>query len=159
MSNRGQNLPFTPFRPLAWFLIGSFAFVLSFRALSFPLFTSLKRCLPFASYLHGISILRGFIVLSNTFYISALSFNHGANLRLFRRIANRLFSLTYKRQNPGFVFRGFYALLSVYKPYRAYGYVCVCFVFPNRPTTGVQLPCFARASVRIRFRVIRGRIL
>ena len=32
-----------------------------------------------------------------------LSFNHGANLRLFRRIANRLFSLTYKRQNPGFV--------------------------------------------------------
>lgn len=47
MSNRGQNLPFTPFRPLAWFLIGSFAFVLSFRALSFPLFTSLKRCLPF----------------------------------------------------------------------------------------------------------------
>lgn len=47
MSNRGQNLPFTPFRPLAWFLIGSFAFVLSFRALSFPLFTSLKRCWPF----------------------------------------------------------------------------------------------------------------
>jgi hypothetical protein len=47
MSNRGQNLPFTPFRPLAWFLIGSFTFVLSFRALSFPLFTSLKRCLPF----------------------------------------------------------------------------------------------------------------
>lgn len=39
-----ENLPFTPFRPLAWFLIGSFAFVLSFRALSFPLFTSLKRC-------------------------------------------------------------------------------------------------------------------
>lgn len=47
MSNRGQNLPFTPFCPLAWFLIGSFTFVLSFRALSFPLFTSLKRCLPF----------------------------------------------------------------------------------------------------------------
>lgn len=69
MSNRGQNLPFTPFHPLAWFLIGSFAFVLSFRALSFPLFTSLKRCLPFASYLHGIFILRGFFVLSNTFYI------------------------------------------------------------------------------------------
>ena len=27
MSNRGQNLTFTPFRPLALFLIGSFAFV------------------------------------------------------------------------------------------------------------------------------------
>jgi hypothetical protein len=74
MSNRGQNLPFTPFRPLAWFLIGSFAFVLLFRALSFPLFTSLKRSGPFASYLHGISILRGFIVLSNIFYISAVIF-------------------------------------------------------------------------------------
>lgn len=35
-----------------------------------------------------------------------LSFNHGANLRLFRRIAKRLYSHVYKRQNPGFVFRG-----------------------------------------------------
>ena len=38
-----------------------------------------------------------------------LSFNHGANLRLFRYIANGLSFHVYKRQNPGFCFRGFYA--------------------------------------------------
>nr|DAQ23197.1 MAG TPA: hypothetical protein [Caudoviricetes sp.] len=32
----------------------------------------LKTCLPFTSYLRGISILRGFIVLSDTLYISAV---------------------------------------------------------------------------------------
>lgn len=107
MSNRGQNLPFTTFRPLAWFLIGSFAFFLSFRALSFPLFASLKRCLPFCKLFARNFHFKRLYCLIQLFSISLrLSFNHGANLRLFCRVANRLFSLTYKLQNPGFAFRG-----------------------------------------------------
>lgn len=107
MSNRGQNLPFTTFRPLAWFLIGSFAFFLSFRALSFPLFASLKRCLPFCKlFARNFHFKRLYCLIQYFLYLGGYLLTTGQIYGFFRRIANRLFSLTYKRQNPGFAFRG-----------------------------------------------------
>lgn len=81
-----------------WFLSGSLCLFLSRP--------SLKRVYPLQVICGEFPFYEAFVINSILLLSLWLSFNHGANLRVFRGIAKPLLSHVYKRQNPGFVFRG-----------------------------------------------------
>lgn len=136
MSNRGQNLPFTPFRPLAWFLIGSFAFVLSFRALSFPLFTSLKRCLPFCKlFARNFHFKRLFCLIQYFLYLCGYLLTTGKIYGFFAALPT-VCSLSHINGKTPALFPGLSPVICLLQPRRP---GTLCKPLNTFPTTGQNL--------------------